>query len=98
MGGKYSSPAIDAEDLLSCLQDLMRDTGTKARIIIEEKAPQELTIRVESFTESNHVRVGVANETTRWRYGDGKLLAKALVALHKVYHKSYRLAHMPPQN
>lgn len=93
MGNKYAVKAVDGDDLISALQAIEKDTGCKARIIIRLDRGDELACRVEAYTEQEGVRMGVATDTIWWAIGNGKLLARAMIALHRVYSQADRLAH-----
>jgi hypothetical protein len=97
MGAKYTQGAPNGTDLVNSLSAIEKDTGCKARIIISLTPEQHLTIRCEAFTEQNEVRIGVARGTERWREGDGTLLGKVFIALHRIYHQAYARSHTPPQ-
>lgn len=91
--GKYTSPAIDGQDLVVALQAIEQDTGCKARVLVSLNDQGHLTCRVEAYTSNNGVRLGVATHTVWWANGDGKVLAKLLLAVHRVYHQADRMAH-----
>lgn len=98
MASKYAVKAIDGDDLMDALKAIETQTGCKARIIIKMSGSDELAIRVEAYTENQDVRVGVATDTIWWSIGNGKVLGRALVAIHRVYAQAYDLAHSTTYN
>lgn len=93
---RWKSAAPQGEDVRYCIKGIADDCGCGVLIKIRAHplSYDALEIVVESFTEQNGVKVGVARYQNEWVPGGASLDARLMLALHHLYERTYELAHI----